>query len=144
MLTIPVHAVKSVCFSFSEDMTLSLSSHLHIVQNAIHGAQAKWYLIGVGLQVNVSTLDNIKSTCTTSSTECLCQVLIQWLKAIDPKPTWRALVDVLRTPVIDEKQLAADLAKQYCSCNTESRGNDTYLADTYVHLLTQVATCLIV
>ena len=118
-------------------MALNLLSHLHIIQNAIYDARPKWYDIGIGLHIDVSTLKTIE-TKYSNTKDCLCEVITEWLKAVDPKPTWRALVGVLRTPVVDEQQLAAELEKKYC---TENQGNDAYLrcvCKYYSMLLTQV------
>ena len=107
-------------FPFSDNMDLDLRT----VRNEIHDARTKWYDIGIELKVDVSTLKNIESTYTDSK-DCLREVLTGWLKAVDPKPTWKALVDALNTRVVDEHKLAADLDAKFCSCSTELPGNDT-------------------
>jgi len=102
-----------------------MDMNLCTVWNEIHDARAKWYDIGIELKIDVPTLKNIKSTYTDNK-DCFREVLKVWLKAVDPKPTWKALVDALKARVIDEQKLAADLEAKFCSHRRESQGNDSY------------------
>ena len=95
---------------FSDNMDMNLCT----LWNEIHDARAKWYDIGIELKIDVRTLKYIKSTYTDNK-DCLREVLEVWFKAVDPKPTWKALVDALKAQVIDEQKLAADLEAKFCS-----------------------------
>ena len=94
------------------------------VLNEIHDARTKWYYIGIELKLDVSTLKAIESKYSDCK-DCLREVITKWLKAVQPKPTWRSLVDALRRPVVDESKLAAVLESKYCP---ERRGNYTLLS----------------
>ena len=96
--------------------------HLSTVLNEIHDARTKWYYIGLELKLDVSTLKAIEFKYSDSK-DCLREVIMEWLKAVDPEPTWRNLVDALRRPVVEESKLAAVIEGKYCSCITEGRGN---------------------
>ena len=90
-------------------MELSLST----VRNEIHDARTKWYDIGLELKVAESTLKSIESRYEDDKI-CLREVIAAWLRAGD-NATWESLVDALRTRVVDEPRLAADLEAKYCS-----------------------------
>ena len=48
--------------------------------------------------------------------DSLCGMLQHWLKtAVDPPPSWEAVVTALRSPSIDEKKVAAQLEAKYCN-----------------------------
>ena len=101
--------VSSCCFSYSNKMELSLNT----VRNEIHDARSKWYDIGLELKVPEPTLKSIESKYVDDKT-CLREVISVWLRTGD-NATWESLVDALRTRVVDEPRLAADLEGMYCS-----------------------------
>ena len=44
------------------------------------------------------------------------EMLVRWLKtAIDPSPTWEAVVAALRSPSVDAQRLAEQLESKYCT-----------------------------
>ena len=46
----------------------------------------------------------------------MCEVLKHWLKiAVDPPPAWEAVVSVLRSPSVNEMNVAAQLEAKYCA-----------------------------
>ena len=46
----------------------------------------------------------------------LCEMLVLWLKtAVDPPPTWEAVVTALRSPSVNEKYMAEQLESKYCA-----------------------------
>ena len=46
----------------------------------------------------------------------MCEMLIHWLKtAVDPPPTWEAVVTALKSPTVNEKYIAAQLESKYCT-----------------------------
>ena len=89
---------------------------LSTVLEELHKARTKWYCIGLKLKVPVDTLDSIKAQSDDPS-ECLLQALKHWLKTVDPKPTWQALVDALRSHLVEEHQLANTIEEKYCPRN---------------------------
>ena len=47
--------------------------------------------------------------------DSLCEMLMHWLKiAVDPPPTWEAVVSALKSPLVNEKYFAAQLESKYC------------------------------
>ena len=46
----------------------------------------------------------------------MCEMLKHWLKAaIDPPPSWEAVVTALRSPAVNEKKVAEQLELKYCT-----------------------------
>ena len=94
-------------------MTLS-SNDLHKVQKELISAQNQWYDLGLALDLSSSTLDSIKGK-KDSTKVCLREMLKEWLKRTNPKPSWRAVVEGLRDVTVEENQLAEEVEKKYCS-----------------------------
>lgn len=61
--------------------------------------RAKWRYIGVVLDIDVGTLDAIYKDHRECS-DCLNQVLLEWVRRSEPKPTWRALEEALQSPEV--------------------------------------------
>ena len=84
------------------------------VVNEVFNARAKWYDIGLNLGVPVGTLNAIRVQYRDNPQDCLREVLMVWLKAVDPQPTWKALVDALQSKAVDEGRLAKELVAKKC------------------------------
>lgn len=63
-------------------------------------ARCKWFLIGCYLGIEIGTLEAIKKDYRDISEECLVALLTTWLRGTNPIPTWKALVDVLKSPPV--------------------------------------------
>jgi hypothetical protein len=68
--------------------------------------------IGIELGLNKTDLDAIKTSCGDDLTRCFTEMLTLWLKQVNPSPTQRALVKALRTPTVNQGQLAENVEKQ--------------------------------
>ena len=86
-------------------------SDLHKVQDAIWAARAKWYDIGLRLGISADTLDAIDNAHQHKPEECFTHTIKEWLRNDDPRPTWEALADALRSPVVGHAHLAENLSK---------------------------------
>ena len=89
---------------------------LSVVMEVLNDAHAKWYDIGLQLRLRVGTLDAIKEQYDDPS-HCLRETLKTWLKTcpLHVPPTWKNIVNALRSCIIGEVRLAADLEQKYCS-----------------------------
>ena len=59
-------------------------------------------------------MDNINQV-YLNPLDLLHETLELWLQtAVGPRPTWRAVVTALRSPLINEKKIAAQLEEKYC------------------------------
>ena len=99
---------------------------LHVVMEELNDARAKWDNIGLQLRVSVGTLDAIKEQYDDPS-HCLKETLKTWLKTCPSPPTWKNIVDALRSSTVGEVRLAGDLEQKYCSTQ------DTSVAATLHH-----------
>ena len=79
----------------------------------VFDAHAKWYNLGLQLGVRGGTLDGIRNQYQDPK-DALREMLKVWLKMVDPKPTWAALVDALRKKTVERFQLATELEHKYC------------------------------
>ena len=78
---------------------------LRKVQRAAWDARAKWYNIGLEMDIDPGTLDTIKRD-NDNSDDRFRAMLMTWLKMVEPKPTWEALAEALRSPTVGYEHLA--------------------------------------
>ena len=51
----------------------------------------------------------------SDQTDLMCEMLKHWLDtAVDPPPTWEAIVTALRSSIVDKKKVAEQLELKYC------------------------------
>jgi hypothetical protein len=68
--------------------------------------------IGIELGLNKTDLDAIKTNFGDDLTKCFTEMLTLWLKQVNPLPTQRALVEALRSPIVNQGQLAQCIEKE--------------------------------
>ena len=96
---------------FSAGTALTLKAAI----NELNPVCDKWYKIGVQLEVPIPNLRNI----ARDSMDPLCDTLDFWMRN-GPSPSWRCLVDALKTPSVGEKQLAEEIERKYCSSENQT------------------------
>ena len=84
----------------------------------MYEARAKWYNIGIELKLSIGTLDTIREDFTCAA-DCLREMCIPWLKRTDPRPSWKALTEALKSPPVGERHLAQQLRDKYCRAGEE-------------------------
>ena len=89
---------------------------LPVVVEELHEAAAKWKQIGTQLGMSTGTLNEIEVTSRDSKTQLL-EMVTQWLKKVDPLPTWEAVIEVLKKGIIGEARLADQLKNKHCKEN---------------------------
>ena len=82
---------------------------LVVVQRKLYAVNTKWYNLGLELGQQVSTLDRIDAKYRGDTSECFRQVLTEWLKGVDPPPTWQAMVNALMSPTVAQYHLAEQI-----------------------------------
>ena len=82
-------------------------SDLPQVFRAVFDARTKWYDIGLELKIDPASLDAIQEDNPRNAQNCLRDMLKKWLRRSQPKATWRALVEALESPLVDEGLLAS-------------------------------------
>ena len=73
---------------------------------------ADWYDLGLELKVRVGTLDSIRADFTATKHQ-LREMLKAWLNTGD-YPSWKTLINALRSPMVGASQMAAALETKYC------------------------------
>ena len=90
----------SIAMSRSQSAGQQLSvNDLPVVMEELNNAHAKWYDIGLQLCVSVGTLDAIKEQYDDPS-HSLRDTLTTWLKTCPSLPTWKNIVDALRSSTV--------------------------------------------
>ena len=88
---------------------------LKALLNELHPVRASWYNIGLLLDIPYTTLDCFKQN-HSDQLNLMREMLKEWLKtAVDPRPTWEAVVRALRSPLVNEKYVAEQLESKYCA-----------------------------
>ena len=75
------------------------------VLKATWDARAKWYNIGLELNIDPRALDTIQKN-TPDFEDCFRTMLMTWLETVEPGPTSEALADALRSPTVGFEHLA--------------------------------------
>ena len=84
------------------------------VRSALYQVRAKWRNIGIELEIDFGTLDDIEKSYRTDNNECLSRMLEHWLKQANPRPSWDAIVEALESSPVGEGCLAKDIRQEYC------------------------------
>ena len=88
---------------------------LKALLNVLHSVRASWYDIGLELDIPHNELDCFKQN-HTDPKDLLREMLKHWLDtAVDPRPTWEAVVAALRAPIVDKIRVAEQLESKYCA-----------------------------
>lgn len=83
---------------------------------------SKWYFIGLWIGVDENELDKIAADNQNESNMCLLKTLRMWLKKVQPKPTWSAVIDALKG-VKEEKTSRRNKSKKVWTCFTNKLVN---------------------
>ena len=97
------------------------SGDLKKVLDALWEARTKWFHIGIQLDMKTSDLKVIKKDYDEADL-CFTEMLTDWLKRMNPPPTWEALVDALKSRTVGYEQLADTILKTHCK---KSKSNHT-------------------
>ncbi len=77
------------------------------MNDAVYPARVKWYQIGMGLKVDIGTLDAIKED-ETSAGKRLLKTLQEWLQN-GTNCSWAALKKVIESSIVGRKDIAKKL-----------------------------------
>ena len=86
------------------DDTLTPDDVVDIVEELLP-AQNKSYVLGLKLGLPIYVVDEIHAT-REQPEQRLLRVLLEFVKRVEPRPTWRVIVDALRSHSIDLSRLA--------------------------------------
>ena len=91
-----------------------LSDHLGVddlvaVQRKLFAVNTEWYNVGLELGLHASTLDSIYAKYSGDPSQCFRHVLKEWLKGVNPPPTWQAMINALESPTVAQYQVAKQI-----------------------------------
>ena len=102
---------------------------LKLLLNKLHPVRASWYVFGLQLDIPHTELDCIERK-HSNQVNLLCEVLKYWFKtAVDPRPTWEAVVTALRSCTVNERFVAHQLELEYCTQHKTDDSNTPTIAD---------------
>ena len=78
------------------------------VMRAVFEARAKWCDIGLELKIDPGSLDAIQAENSRSVQDCLRSLLKIWLRRHQPEPTWGALIEALKSPLVNEEHVISN------------------------------------
>ena len=79
------------------------------VQKKLFSVKTDWYNLGLELGQRVPTLDGIDAKYSGDPLQCFRQVLKEWLKGVNPPPTWQAMVNALKSHTVAQYHLAEQI-----------------------------------
>lgn len=111
-------SLGACCFILCEDAALTGDQTLSPVDVAnvleeMLPAQNQSYLLGLKLKLPLHVVESIFAT-HSQPRDRLLQVLIAFMQQLEPRPTWSAIVDALRSPAINLLQLAKLIHSKHC------------------------------
>ncbi len=84
------------------------------VYEALRDVRYKWQLIGIQLHLSFSDLEDLQNNYSyRDSDQRLTQMIGMWLRKSDPRPTWEALINALRSSPVNAEFIAYDIEKKY-------------------------------
>ena len=88
-------------------------SDLSCVREELLDVSHQWFDIGLKLKLSVGTLERVRDQYPDPSAS-LREILLHWLKKVDPPPTWEGLACALESRTVGESRLAEQLRTKYC------------------------------
>ncbi len=85
---------------------------LCVLQDELYITQNRWYNLGLQLGLMPDELDTIEAQCRGDMSDCFREVLKNYLQTTTP--SWRAVIEALRSRTIDQPMLAKKLDQKYC------------------------------
>ena len=100
----------------------------------ILGVQTKSKTFGRVLRLPKVTVNSIHLH-QSDPQECLFDVLDEFVKQVEPPPTWRVILEALRHPLIGQHHLAQEIESKYCPRPPTDYGSYTYCVSQSMHEL---------
>ena len=119
-----IREVHDVCHALSAatgDKTLKPDDAADVLEELLE-AQNRSRYIGLKLRVPQHVVDG------TYSQPCdhLYSVIMEYLKKVEPRPTWKAIVDALKSPLVNFPNLAQKIERKYCLPASPQQGTYMY------------------
>ena len=78
-------------------------------------------LLGRILKLPAATVDSIHLQYSDPQ-KCLFCVIDEFVKQVEPPPTWRVIVEALRNPLIGHSHLAQEIERKHCPLSLKNEG----------------------
>ena len=93
------------------DETLSPDDAIHILEEILEAKNQSRYL---GLKLNIPEHDvtGIHQRYSDPK-DCLYYILVEFLKRLDPRPTWKVIIAAIKSPAVNLPQLAMKLETRH-------------------------------
>ena len=102
---------------------ICIEPSLKALLTALHPVRASWYKIGLELDIPHIKLDCFEQKYSDPS-DLMREVLKYWFKtAVDPRPTWEAVVRALRSTLVCEMKVAEQLQSEHCTQHKTDESN---------------------
>ena len=92
---------------------------LATILNEIQEARARAYYVGLNLKLPTDLHDRIMSQ-YSDHLDRLLHVLKEFLRRVEPRPTWSAVVNALESPSVGMAKLAEKIEQKYCPPKQEA------------------------
>jgi hypothetical protein len=86
-----------------------VSANLPKLLNLLTSASTHWFDLGLQLNIDYTTLTNIRQDSHHETRDCFREMLATWLR-MTPNPSWEDLLAALKAPSVGHMALAEDLA----------------------------------
>ena len=101
-----------MCFIFTSaaptgDETLAGEDEVEVLQ-ALLRAKDKAFQLGLALNLPPYEVRSIRDNCTTPE-DRLTRIVEMFLKQVEPRPTWKVIVNALRSPLVNLPTLAKEI-----------------------------------
>ena len=116
-----------------KDRILSQDDVSDVVRD-IHEVQTKSEEFGRVLKIPKPTVDAIHQQYSDPKLRLL-HVLDEFVKQVEPTPTWRVIVEALRHPLIGQHRLAQEIESKYCPCPPTDDGTHTLCPSLCINCL---------
>ena len=103
----------------SGDKTLTPNDAMDIYEEILP-AQNVSYKLGLKLKLPDHEVESIHKTKSDPSDQLLA-VILKFLKQTDPRPTWRVIVNTLRSPAVNQLELASKVEAAHFPDPTSTR-----------------------
>ena len=104
-------AVPCLCSCLPSTVDL-IPDNLPKLLNLLVDASPEWMDLGLQLGVNQTTLRAIRQDNHHVTKHCFTDMLSEWLKMIDPLPSWEGLFAALEQPSVGRKDLVEVIKKE--------------------------------
>ena len=94
------------------DRTLTPDDIDSILQEILPAMNCSRY-IGMALKVPEHVIQTIHDRYEDPQ-DRLSYILLHFLRQVEPRPTWRAIVDALRSPLVNRNYLAQEVERSHC------------------------------